>query len=191
MARNAAEVKYDSTHRAQRAVAARTRMATLRAKDPEGYNEYMRQYRKSETGQAAVKKHMTSDKRHQYIRARRERPDVIAQEKAYQGSPTGKAVMAKAKNTYRLSGRQKDSTLKARYGISLAEHDEMLLAQNKVCAICGKPSSKPFHVDHDHVTAKVRGLLCFKCNSGLGMFCDDISVLRAAIEYLTKQIKEI
>ncbi len=74
------------------------------------------------------------------------------------------------------------------YGITIEEYDEMLEAQNYRCAICrdkdpGGRSSR-FHIDHDHVTGEVRGLLCVNCNNGLGRFKDDLLVLREAIRYL-------
>ena len=63
----------------------------------------------------------------------------------------------------------------------------MLVAQGGVCKICGgdKPDGKHgWHVDHCHVTDRIRGLLCNLCNIGLGGFKDDPAVLQKAIEYL-------
>lgn len=83
--------------------------------------------------------------------------------------------------------------LKRSYGLSLAEYDELFAAQNGVCAICACPETykaaksphpKALSVDHDHTTATIRGLLCHRCNVGLGLFNDDILRLRAAIAYL-------
>jgi hypothetical protein len=72
--------------------------------------------------------------------------------------------------------------LSRRYGITAAEADLMLKAQNGVCSIC--ESAPAAHVDHDHVTGVVRALLCFNCNGGLGQFKDDPGVLRAAADYV-------
>lgn len=64
----------------------------------------------------------------------------------------------------------------------------MVAAQKGVCAICGMPESSKgssrLAVDHDHITNKVRGLLCTKCNTGLGVFVDNTLFLSKAIEYL-------
>lgn len=73
------------------------------------------------------------------------------------------------------------------FGIPVTQYDEMLGSQSGVCAICGKPQAgkrSRLHVDHDHSTGKVRGLLCNTCNAGLGSFRDDSGLLHAAIKYL-------
>jgi len=79
----------------------------------------------------------------------------------------------------------------AKYGITLDQYDEMLEAQGSVCAICkgaqksGKNGAvQRFAVDHDHITGKVRGLLCTNCNTALGKFQDNVEILNIAIAYL-------
>ncbi len=72
--------------------------------------------------------------------------------------------------------------LKRRYGITAADADAMLAAQGGLCAICRTAAAA--HVDHDHLNGKVRGLLCFNCNGGLGQFKDRVDVLKAAVGYL-------
>lgn len=80
--------------------------------------------------------------------------------------------------------------LKRKYGITLDEFNKMLKKQDGKCAICGGTETRDKHkvmaVDHDHKTGKIRQLLCFKCNSALGNFNDDIQVLKKAIKYLKK-----
>lgn len=82
--------------------------------------------------------------------------------------------------------------LKANYGITIDQYNIMLLNQNNCCAICkgiAGGSSKRFHVDHDHQTGAIRGLLCYKCNMGLGSFDDNPNNLASAISYLYRQSK--
>lgn len=87
-----------------------------------------------------------------------------------------------------------DSGLQAKYGISRSDYLAMFEAQKGLCAVCSQPETdtdknggvKALAVDHDHVTSKVRGLLCTACNTGLGKFKDDPALLQAAIAYLAK-----
>jgi hypothetical protein len=81
--------------------------------------------------------------------------------------------------------------LKNAYGLTLEDFEAMKSTQNNLCAICGKPNSvirlgrvRDLSVDHDHKTEKVRALLCYHCNSGLGHFRDDVEVMAKAITYL-------
>lgn len=75
-----------------------------------------------------------------------------------------------------------------RYGITVADYDQMLVAQNGVCKICRQVcvTGRSLSVDHCHETGKVRGLLCASCNNGLGRFKDNALLLRAAAEYLER-----
>jgi Recombination endonuclease VII len=82
----------------------------------------------------------------------------------------------------RLYGGSRHYHLMRRYGIGADEFDELVRRQGGVCVICGRPD--PEHVDHDHDTGAVRGILCFNCNGGLGQFRDSRDALRAAAEYL-------
>lgn len=73
------------------------------------------------------------------------------------------------------------------YGITRDIYNQMLVNQDFKCAICGTHQSnlkKQLHIDHCHNTKKVRGLLCQKCNSGLGFFKDSVDSLQNAITYL-------
>ncbi|MFA5884439.1 MAG: endonuclease VII domain-containing protein [Acidimicrobiia bacterium] len=82
----------------------------------------------------------------------------------------------------RLHGGSRHYHLKRRYGIGATEVDALIVSQDGRCPICGREN--PEHVDHDHETGRVRGVLCFNCNGGLGQFSDDIDRLAAAISYL-------
>lgn len=85
--------------------------------------------------------------------------------------------------------RIKDQYLTRLYGITLKEFNEILLEQDNQCAICGADkcaSGKSFAVDHDHTTGKVRGLLCKKCNMGLGHFEDNLETIKNIMKYMEK-----
>jgi hypothetical protein len=79
-----------------------------------------------------------------------------------------------------------EACYKRKYGITLNEYNRMLEDQGGVCAVCGKVcnSGKRLAVDHNHLTGKVRGLLCINCNQGIGHLMDSIHLLSRAIDYL-------
>ena len=82
---------------------------------------------------------------------------------------------------------------KKRYGISLVEYNNLFMSQNGCCKICGihqTADSRKFAVDHNHKTGQIRGLLCASCNSGLGYFKDNTTILENAITYI-KQTSRI
>lgn len=86
--------------------------------------------------------------------------------------------------------------LKYKTGLSRSEYESILLDQEHKCALCKTHTddlTKKLSVDHCHDTMFVRGLLCTKCNMGLGYFNDDIELMQTAINYLTNNlsIKEI
>ncbi len=89
---------------------------------------------------------------------------------------------------------QRAAGLKWKYGVTLAEYDVMFEAQGGVCAICGKPEIatdksgvvKRLAVDHDHDSGKIRGLLCFKCNSMVGFVQDDSDIFLKVSDYLRR-----
>lgn len=85
--------------------------------------------------------------------------------------------------------------LKIKFGITLEQYNELLESQNHRCAICNEKENIIHHgtkeviklsVDHCHTTKKIRGLLCSRCNFGIGYFKDSIELLGNAIKYLEK-----
>ena len=120
-----------------------------------------------------------------YLRRSGTRPEPYCKEcfRKRQASYREKPVaFAKAKARYYLTN----------YGITAQEYDQMHSNQQGLCAICKKPetglhqSAKPkaLSVDHNHQTGRVRGLLCVKCNQGIGLLQDDASVIASALDYL-------
>lgn len=92
------------------------------------------------------------------------------------------------KNGYRHGTKEwfRDRELRAKYKITLAKWLSMLIQQNNCCKICGttEPRGKNWHTDHNHVTGKVRGILCGWCNTALGKFQENPLILKEAIKYL-------
>jgi hypothetical protein len=76
--------------------------------------------------------------------------------------------------------------LRRKFGLNSEEHEKLLAAQDGRCAICrlSGNDSISLHVDHDHVTGRVRGLLCVRCNGGLGQFREEPELLRRAARYV-------
>jgi hypothetical protein len=87
--------------------------------------------------------------------------------------------------------RYRNYRLMKGFGLSSIEYDKKLKKQKNGCAICCKPctSGKNLAVDHCHKSGMIRGLLCSKCNLGLGLFKDDIILLATAKKYLTEHKK--
>jgi hypothetical protein len=73
---------------------------------------------------------------------------------------------------------------KCKYGLTESEYKNMFASQNNKCAICGIDIKDNGVVDHSHITNKVRGILCNKCNVLLGMARDNVDILKKAIDYL-------
>lgn len=105
------------------------------------------------------------------------------------------------KSNYTSSGflsKCRRCTAISKHGISSFQYNRMLETQDYKCLICKLPSDKPLSIDHDHTCCNrkngscgkcIRGLLCSLCNTGLGMFRDDLETLLAAAEYI-KNYKE-
>ena len=73
------------------------------------------------------------------------------------------------------------------YGITTEQYEEMLASQDSRCRICGvhqEELTRRLAVDHSHKDGHIRGLLCIKCNAGLGNLGDSISLVRKALDYL-------
>jgi hypothetical protein len=77
---------------------------------------------------------------------------------------------------------------RSKYGITEAEYDQMVDIQGGLCACCnlapsGKGAAAVLNVDHDHVTGRVRGLLCNPCNQAMGLMKDNPAMVRQLLAY--------
>lgn len=96
---------------------------------------------------------------------------------------------------YENKSRIRDSQSVKKYGVTVKQKHELLAAQGGKCMLCEAPVSFGHNkagkacLDHSHVTGEVRGVLCQKCNVGLGMFRDSPSTLRRAAEYVEERFR--
>lgn len=88
---------------------------------------------------------------------------------------------------YKTKDRHRELHMAKRYSISVEEYRRLFEVFDSKCGICGKPETtkgKVLSVDHNHATGQVRGLLCGKCNKGLGFLQDDVSLVDKIKQYL-------
>lgn len=85
-----------------------------------------------------------------------------------------------------IKQKSRNKHLKATYGITLSQFDEVFLKQLGKCKVCRVKfaSESDGHIDHDHSTGRVRGILCRSCNLSIGFANDNASRLRALAKYL-------
>ena len=83
---------------------------------------------------------------------------------------------------------RKEAYLKRQYSITGKDLEILKTNSNNTCSICERKNDN-LVIDHDHNTGKVRGLLCVRCNTGLGKFKDDVELLTKAINYLNNSTK--
>ncbi|WP_345436669.1 endonuclease VII domain-containing protein [Actinoallomurus vinaceus] len=93
-----------------------------------------------------------------------------------------------AEQKIKQHGSTRNYHLKRRYGLTEQEVEALSRKHGELCLICLHRRS--LHVDHDHATGEVRGLLCFSCNGALGQFKDDAAVMRRAVDYLEGRLVE-
>lgn len=91
----------------------------------------------------------------------------------------------------RTAQQRREAHLRKNFGITSKEYAELAKKYKQGCWICGftpKRSQRRLAVDHDHKTGRVRGLLCWNCNQGLGKFKDNVAYLLRAISYLKGEL---
>lgn len=101
-------------------------------------------------------------------------PEKVAAQQArrYRKNPT--AEVARTQNWFRAR----------KYGITSTEFEALVAASGGHCQLCGDPFTRTPHIDHNHSTGEVRGLLCSPCNVGLGFFRDNTNRLKLAIQWI-------
>ncbi len=123
--------------------------------------------------------------------------EIREQRKRYRAANSAKTIAQSlawaAANPERSKAIGRKALLKRNFGLTPEQHDEMIRAQDNLCAICHQPerdgrgaASQTLSIDHDHSTGVVRELLCRACNHGIGNFYENPELLLAAANYLTK-----
>lgn len=126
----------------------------------------------------------------QKLAKRKSDPEAL---KAYQKYSADYAVAWRKKNPERYKQQVWKRNLKAKYGITPAEYTAMAERQKGLCAICAQASvgkKKYLSVDHCHTTGKVRGLLCDKCNLGIGLIGDTVEQVQRVMDYILTHVGE-
>lgn len=101
--------------------------------------------------------------------------------------PHIEAKRARARELYAERGRAAHR-LRV-YGLTPEGFLDLLERQGHACAVCSTSiGDESALVDHDHASGVIRGLLCRPCNSGIGHLRDDPDLVRAALEYLTREV---
>lgn len=91
-------------------------------------------------------------------------------EEAYQERRRGYVSRYRERHPERVRELDRKHFLKGKYGITPADYERMLAEQGGTCRVCGDPpTTKLLAVDHNHETGAVRGLLCSRCNTALGL----------------------
>ena len=114
-------------------------------------------------------------------------------QKSYQSDKAGRCAQTKAwaeSNPDKREEIMERSRLK-KYGLTIDQYKSILVRQDGKCAICGDTLGCRVHIDHDHVTGLVRGILCQSCNVGLGHFRDNSMILREAASYLEVDRRDV
>lgn len=106
-----------------------------------------------------------------------------------QSSPEAKKAWL-ARNKHKRQEINRNWKLRNVYGITPERFEEMYYEQGGRCAICirelhlNERGYSELHIDHDHTTMYVRGLICSRCNLAIGQFEDNITYLQSAVLYL-------
>lgn len=139
--------------------------------------------------------------RNKYRRKAHKKMPNIKRKQALNWASANRIRINERAREYRLNNREKFKgyTLKRDFNITLIEYNLLLENQKGLCKLCDKPETskhqsgalKSLAIDHCHKTMKIRGLLCWKCNTGIGKLLDDPLLLRKAADYIESNRKEL
>jgi hypothetical protein len=122
------------------------------------------------------------------------REDYLARRRAEKQAPGAREKHREWARGYRERTRaeRREGDFRTTYGISRSEADRLIAAQGGLCAACGYPPRDGghcarLHVDHCHETGRVRGMLCNRCNTALGLMFEDPKAIQGLLQYLEDQ----
>jgi hypothetical protein len=153
---------------------------------PKGIQGYQKGHPQFNSGRTQFKKG------HKGLKIGEKRPEVTGEKHGMWKGGISKNMKEYSKK-YWVENKDKKSltirkcNLRREFGLTLEQYDEMLKSQDNKCAIClvdQKENTRRFAVDHNHITNKIRGLLCMQCNSMLGLARESKETLERAIAYL-------
>ena len=152
------------------------------------------EYKKREKAQRMIKMETPEEKERRKLYGLKYRQSAKGLEttRKYQSQWNQSEKAKESRKKYKHSDRgiflRKDRWYKIKYGLDYDLVNKMFLAQNNRCALCGDlfTTERPYVIDHDHETGRVRGLIHRKCNILTGMADDNIQILRLAANYLEK-----
>ncbi len=129
----------------------------------------------------------TSARRKAWYSENRERE--IERVRSWQQANHAHYLRNQAEYRARVTREHRSGHLKRKFDLTLDEYERFLERQNGACAICDDPPNEciSLHVDHDHGTGEIRGLLCVRCNNALGLFRENPDVLKRAIRYVRSE----
>lgn len=127
--------------------------------------------------------------RQRWYQANRDRSMAYVRE--WQRANPDRVKAWRRKNRQRRLEKLREIHLRNKFGLTPEEYDDILEAQGGVCALCAYPPTPgiSLHVDHDHGTGEILGLLCVRCNNALGLFREDPDLLKRAARYVTADAK--
>ena len=157
----------------------------------EKQREYMREYNSRPENKEKKKEYESRPENKEKKKEYNSRPERKEKKREYKKEYDSRPEIKEKRREYlkeyesRPENKEKKRArhLKRHYGISVEEYERMLCEAAGRCAVCGEELLAP-HVDHNHKTGKIRGLLCPQCNIGLGMFNDSAEILAKAASYL-------
>jgi hypothetical protein len=131
----------------------------------------------------------TAARRKRWYQENRQRE--IARVKAWQQANPERLKAWREKNRDRRLQQLREIHLRNKFSLTVEQYDAILEAQGGMCALCESPPTPgiSLHVDHDHGSGEIRGLLCVRCNNALGLFREDPDVLKRAVRYVTADAK--